>query len=152
MKAASDQPKKIFLDLEKPMGVQEEGSEKLETQLKVLLVRYSGDRSSNDLVVRTAKTLASCLRTRGDLQQAEQYAQMAANLELRDGGPRQPAAELPVQPQVQKPRADAALPTEKAEVSGPDQFSSTPAPRSGWRARWDAWFAAWDWVLKRKRQ
>jgi len=151
MNATTEQTEKLLQDLENRVGVQEESSEKLETQLKVMLVRYSSDPATNDLVVRTAKTLASCLRTRGDWEQAEQYAMMAANLERRHGGTRQSWGDSHVQPKVEKPEANSTLPQARAKGYGPAQVSRGQSPGSGWRTRWDLWFMAWAWVLNRKR-
>ena len=151
MNAATEQTEKLFLDLEKRVGVREESTEKLESQLKVMLVRYSGDLATNDLVVRTAKTLASCLRTRGDWEQAEQYAKMADNLERRHGGARLSTGASPIQPEVKQPEAISSLPQERAEGSRPAQVSTGKSLARGWRTSWDLWFMAWGWVLNRKR-
>ena len=151
MKETADQTGGFFLDLEKPAGIHQESSERLETQLKVLLVRHSREPASTVLVVRIAKALASCLRTRGDWAQAAQYAKMAANLERTDGGSRPPRVDAPVPPQGHEPEAHSSLRQEGAKGPGPEQDSFGQSPWRRWRTGWDSWFAAWDWVLKRER-
>ena len=151
MKETSDQAEGFLLDLEKRAGVHQESSEKLETQLKVLLVRHSREPASTVLVVRIAKTLASCLRTRGDWEQAEQYAKMAANLEQRHGGARQPRGDSRVPPKVNEPEASSSLRPEGAKGPGAGQDSFGQSLMRLWGTSWDSWFAAWDWVLKRER-
>ena len=150
MKEPSNQTEEFLLDLEKRAGIPQESSEKLETQLKVLLVQQSQEHAPDDLVAHTAKTLASCLRSRGDWAQAEQYALMAANLERRQGGAR-PGGDWRVHSKINQREADLRLWQERVSDAGTDRLSFGQSLRRLWRTRRGLRFGAWGWVLKRER-
>lgn len=150
MKKTSNQAA-VLLDLEKQVGADQGNLERLVTQLTVLLMQQSREHAPDDRVAHTAKTLASCLRSRGDWEQAEQYAKMAANLERRHGGTCQPRGASPVHLKVYEPEASLSLGQEGANDPGPDQDSFGQSLRRLWRPRRGPWFGAWGWVLKRDR-
>jgi len=140
MNAATEQTEILLLDLERRVGVLQESSEKLETQLKVMLVLESG-HFPNELVARIARTLASCLRSRGDLAQAGQYAQMAANLERRHSGARLPVGGAPVGREDNIPDADSSGRREREKRAGSEQGSpgQSPLRHLSFVSRWSAW-------------
>ena len=108
MKETPGQADLLLLDWAKRMGANPESSEKLETQLKTLLIQQSREHLPDDVVARTAKALAACLRGRGDREQAEQYGMMAANLERWHGGARE-GGDWRSLSQIDRPAAGSSL-------------------------------------------
>ena len=145
MKETSDQAEGLLLEWEKRVGVNQESSEKLETQLKVFLIQQSRDHGPSDQVVRAAKTLAACLGTRGDWEQAAQYVTMAANLERMALPPGRDW------PKAGQPEADSSLGQVGAKGPGTDPDSFGQSLRRLWRPRRGPRFGAWGWILKRER-
>lgn len=143
MKAASDQTETLLLDLERRARVLQDCSEKLETQLKVMLVLESRGQFPNDLVARIANALALCLSSRGDGAQAGQYALMAANLERRHDWARSPAGGLPVQAKAKGPDAASSVKRDRAEGLGINQDFLGPSPRRPrtFVSLWSDWLA-----------
>ena len=143
MKAATDQTETLLLDLERRARVLQDCSEKLETQLKVMLVQESRGHFSNELVARIANALAICLSSRGDSAQAGQYALMAANLERRHGGARPPVGGSPVRVQVKEAGADFSVSRDRTEGTGIDQASigQLPSRPRAFVSMWGAWLA-----------
>lgn len=140
MIAASDQTERLLLDLERRVGVEQEYSDKLETQLKVMLVLQSRGFFRNDFVARIARTLATCLSHRGDWVQAGQYAQMAANLERRPGGPRPPVEDSAVPAKLNHLDADSSVRRDRVAGTGTDQDSPGQTPGHRWSS--GSWWSA----------
>jgi hypothetical protein len=139
LKATPDQAEVLLVDLEKRARILQECSEKLETQLKVMLVQQSRDHLPNELVPRIANALAVCLISRGDLEQAGQYAKMAANLERRNAGIHVDVGGLPVRAKATSPEADSTpAQTPRAGEVAPD--SVRRLPRS-FASLWSSWTA-----------
>jgi hypothetical protein len=141
MNATSDQIETLLRELERRARVLQDCSEKLETQLKVMLVQQSRGHFPNELVARIAHALALCLSSRGDRAQAGQYAMMAANLERRQGGARPPAGGSPVRLEMSAPDAASSGRRERAASAGPGEGSLGPAPRRhlAFGSMWGAW-------------
>jgi len=108
MKETPGQADLLLLEWAKRMGANPECSENLETELKTLLIQQSREHLPDDVVARTAKALAACLRGRGDREQAEQYGKMAANLEWRHGGNRE-GGDWRAHSQIDQPEAGSSL-------------------------------------------
>ena len=151
MKTAPDQTEILLLDLARRVDLQQENSEALETKLKIMLMQESRGHFPNDLVARIARTLASCLRSRGDWEQAAQYAKMAANLERREGEAGQPAGGSPVRLAESEADADSSVSRERAEGAGswPETSGQPPRRHLPFVSSWSAWMSFNRRALKR---
>jgi hypothetical protein len=141
MNAATDQTETLLLDLERRARVLQDCSEKLETQLKVMLVLQSRGQFPNDLVARIAHALAICLSSRGDGAQAGQYAMMAANLERGHYRSRSAAGGPPVRATAKGSDTASSVIRDRTEGLGPSQ--ALPGPSSGRPRRFDSLWSAW---------
>jgi len=146
MNEISNQTATLLPDLERKARLLQECTDKLETQLKVMLLRECRGHSPNELAARIANALALCLVSRGDLAQAGQYATMAANLGPRHDQTCPPRDEASDQLRTHETEAKSDLACEGTDGSSVVKESFGQSLRRQWRPRRGPWFGAWGWL------